>query len=218
MGLGPITAAVFDCDGVLVESEKTWLDLIGAVLAESGLDTVLATQFSGLGSRECAESIGRLAGRDPEQVLGDIDARYSLALAEATDPIPAAARFLKGWRLPAAVASNGRRVDVHQLIEGAGLAGHFRSISTIDDVRAGKPDPEIYLRAVRSLGVPPAQTVVFEDSVVGARAASAAGCIVVGVNADPLIELNVDLRVGSFDELLFDAGSGTIARTGGHRA
>jgi beta-phosphoglucomutase-like phosphatase (HAD superfamily) len=69
------------------------------------------------------------------------------------------------------------------MLSGVGLRRHFDVIVTAEDVRRGKPDPEVYVRAAEGLGLAPGRCVVFEDSLVGVHAARSAGMRVIGVSS-----------------------------------
>src|SRR5437899_1417736 len=83
--------------------------------------------------------------------------------------------------IPCAVATSASRFDVDRLLGRLGLRERFDAVVTAEDVRLGKPDPEVYLLAARGIGVPPRECLVFEDSVVGIQAARRAGMRVIGV-------------------------------------
>src|SRR5438445_698709 len=83
--------------------------------------------------------------------------------------------------IPCAVATSASRFDVDRLLGRLGLRERFDAVVTAEDVRLGKPDPEVYLLAARGIGVPPRECLVFEDSVVGVQAARRAGMRVIGV-------------------------------------
>jgi HAD superfamily hydrolase (TIGR01509 family) len=83
--------------------------------------------------------------------------------------------------VPRAVGTSASRWDVDSLLRSLGLHRQFDVIVTADDVRLGKPDPQVYLEAARRLGAPPAACLVFEDSLVGVVAARRAGMRAVGV-------------------------------------
>jgi beta-phosphoglucomutase-like phosphatase (HAD superfamily) len=83
--------------------------------------------------------------------------------------------------VPRAVATSASRQDVHRLLGHLGLRELFDAVVTAEDVRLGKPDPEVYLLAAEGIGVAPVQCLVFEDSVVGVQAARRAGMRVIGV-------------------------------------
>jgi beta-phosphoglucomutase-like phosphatase (HAD superfamily) len=84
-----------------------------------------------------------------------------------------------------------------------GLREHFDVVVTADDVRRGKPHPEVYLRAAAGLGVDPSACVVFEDAVVGVQAARAAGMRVIGVTsahtAEELVQAGAERAVPDFE-------------------
>jgi HAD superfamily hydrolase (TIGR01509 family) len=83
--------------------------------------------------------------------------------------------------VPCAVATSARRIDTDQLLSRLGLRERFAAMVTAEDVRLGKPNPEVYLLAARAIGVEPSDCVVFEDAIVGVQAARRAGMRVIGV-------------------------------------
>ena len=89
---------------------------------------------------------------------------------------------LAARRVPRAVATSASRYDADRLLGRTGLRDRFDVVVTAEDVRRGKPDPEVYLLAARGLGLPPAHCLVFEDAVVGVQAARSAGMRVIGVS------------------------------------
>src|SRR3990172_6556120 len=99
-------------------------------------------------------------------------------------PVPgvqAFVRHLEAERVPRAVASSASRRSVHVVLEGLHLNQSFDALVTADDVRNGKPDPEVYLTAAQLIDVAPDQCVVFEDSEVGIQSAVSAGMTCIGV-------------------------------------
>ncbi|KAB1641698.1 HAD family hydrolase [Gulosibacter chungangensis] len=216
---GPATAAIFDFDGVLVDSESRWLRTIEQFLTQHGNDAGGAERFRGVTLEQAIELI--CTDRDDlklrqHELLQELDENYRREIAGITAPIVAAANFvarLRPW-LPLVVASNGSRRDVQLMLAATGLADAFQGVFTIDDVPAGKPAPDLYLAARQSVDSRGAQTLAFDDSPVGVAAAKAAGCVVVGVNADPRIALDSDLRIGSFAELEFDSELRRIRSSG----
>lgn len=96
-------------------------------------------------------------------------------------PVREAVRYA-AQRVPVAVVSGAARAEIEPVLEAAGLAGAVSFVVAADDVRAGKPDPEGYLRALQRLGdVAPADVLVFEDTEAGVASAKAAGMRVVAV-------------------------------------
>lgn len=194
-------AAVFDCDGILVDSESIWLRLISEVLADvAGADP---EQFHGLSVDDTATGIAALTGAVPSAVRAELVRRYSALLAPGVAPMPGAISLVTrlAAAVPVAVASNGLRTDVEMMLDAIGLLGTVHVVRTLSDVAAGKPAPDLYLDAARLLGVDPGRTIAFEDSPAGSRAARAAGMTVIGVNADPAVVLDCDARFTSLPDI-----------------
>ncbi|MDN5911057.1 MAG: HAD family phosphatase, partial [Brevibacterium sp.] len=210
--------AIFDCDGILVDSEQPWIDLMTAYLRRIGASEIPAEQLRGLTAAEAVtslgeihESLGSLADAAPP-AAAEVDAAYSHALADLSAPMPGALEFVTSMSgaIPVAVASNGRAEDVRGLLKRAGMLDLFDVIVTIDDVEHGKPDPAPYLLAAQRLGLAASAVVAFEDSPVGSRAAADAGCIVVGINDDPDVELAGNVRLADFGQLRFDRAARSL--------
>jgi HAD superfamily hydrolase (TIGR01509 family) len=104
--------------------------------------------------------------------------------------------------IPRAVATSATRRDLERVLDALGLRGRFPILVTADDVRWGKPHPEVYLKAAAGLGVDPSACVVFEDAVVGVQAARAAGMRVIGVTTahtgDELVGAGAERAVADF--------------------
>jgi HAD superfamily hydrolase (TIGR01509 family) len=99
---------------------------------------------------------------------------------------------------PLAVATNAEPDNVDFLLDSMCLRGYFRVVIDGHQVRKPKPDPEIYLRAAELLGVPPADCVVFEDSIAGLAAARRAGMRTVGVRTTHQVLPDADLAIDHF--------------------
>lgn len=213
----PLGGAIFDCDGILVDSEQPWIDLMAAYLDRLGAGGVPAESFRGLTGAEAAEQLRRVsseveAGSGTAPTAAEVDRDYTAALAEVSSPMPGAPELIRALSgtVPIAVASNGRGDDVRGLLNRAGLLGFFDAIVTIDDVEQGKPAPDVYLRAAEKLGLDAATAVAFEDSPVGSQAATAAGCTVIGINADPQIPLAAEVRLSDMGQVRFDAAEHAV--------
>jgi HAD superfamily hydrolase (TIGR01509 family) len=85
------------------------------------------------------------------------------------------------WKLPMAVATGGSRGVVTKTLKALGLLDYFQTLVTADDVKHGKPAPDIFLEAARRLGVPPELCVGFEDAELGLQSIRAAGMIAVDI-------------------------------------
>ena len=112
-------------------------------------------------------------------------------------------RTLRDEGIPCAIASSTHRENITTTLEVLGLEEFFSAIVTAEDVKRGKPDPEVFLTAARRIGVEPADAVVFEDALVGITAAHAAGMRAVAVTTtereDALV--HADWVVNRLDEL-----------------
>jgi HAD superfamily hydrolase (TIGR01509 family) len=89
--------------------------------------------------------------------------------------------WLKSRKIPIAVATNSIRETAETMLKSAGVFEFLDCLVTNEDVVRSKPDPEIYLRACKSLGVAPSNALVVEDHEYGVEAAKFAGCMVVEV-------------------------------------
>ncbi len=176
---------IFDCDGVLVDSEPLSMKLDQELLAENGImlsEEEVAQRFIGLTFGALITKVEMEFGiRLPEGISDEKDRRL-LALYErelvATDGAVAVAKSLG---LPKSVASNSPRQRVEAAFRITGLASCFNGhITTFEDVRTGKPAPDIYLLAAERAGVSPSECLVVEDSRAGVISAVAAGCPVIG--------------------------------------
>lgn len=115
--------------------------------------------------------------------------------------VPGVREFLTRHRnLKLAVATNAEPANVNFILEAAGLAGLFDVVIDGHQVANPKPHPEIYLRVADSLGLPPHECVVFEDSYTGVEAGLAAGMRVVGVSTTHDDLPGVSLLIPNFDD------------------
>lgn len=174
-------AVLFDCDGVIVDSEGPTFDLIMADLATRGLTLTLRefeTDYMG-GTIETIAARARAAGAVlPEGWVADIYARMYAMLAAETVLIPGILPVfdhLDRAGIPYAVGSNGPLEKMQISLGQHGLIPRFRAVLSGQALGRPKPAPDVYLAAAAACGADPAACVVIEDSPTGARAARAAG-------------------------------------------
>lgn len=177
---GPITATLFDLDGVLVESQEAIDWCMRTWAKERSLDPENVVAMSH-GRRDLDIVRDSLPGRAPEPELARL-AELDLRAVSMVRAVPGARRLLEA--LPAsswAVVTSGAARIARARLAAARLPLPDLLVSA-DDVRAGKPDPEGYLLAADKLGASPGDCLVFEDAEVGVLAAQRAGsaCIRVG--------------------------------------
>jgi len=189
---------IFDMDGVLIDSGAHHREAWRALLDELGVAPAQPDYWRLTIGRPGNEAVPLLLGRPVpwSEARRLADRKGELYRQIARDGLPA----VRGVRafvdevaaagIPRAVATSASRVDVHRLLGRLGLRDRFDAVVTAEDVRFGKPDPEVYLLAADSIGVPSVQCLVFEDAVVGVQAARRAGMRVIGVaTAHPEDEL-----------------------------
>ncbi|WP_458524512.1 HAD family hydrolase [Onishia taeanensis] len=177
---------IFDCDGVLVDSEAiaeaTLVDLVGAWLpdlaAEEELKAALGMTTANILSHLEARSVHRLPANATERVDETIEDRLSRQLCS----IEGVAEAIEALSLPMAVVSNSRRQRVLASLATTGLEARLGEVPifTADQVAAPKPDPAVYRLAAAQLGCAPGDCLVVEDSVTGVTAAHGAGMTVIG--------------------------------------
>lgn len=182
-------AVLFDCDGVLADSEALHNRIMAEELSALGweMDGAEAERrFIGLSWRGIVPLVEARLG--PGSVPGDfvegVVARVLRGLREEVMPIPGALEALHSIvaaGIPVAVASNSSRPELLTKLHGLGLTEIFRGRTfSFDDVAMPKPAPDMYRAAAQSCDADPHHCVVVEDSVTGSRAGRAAGCRVLG--------------------------------------
>ncbi len=182
-------AILFDCDGVLVDSEIIYVDVEREHLARIGLNYDLGVymdRFQGLGSDDFWAALDRDhralgKGPLPETFGRDLDAATLERIDRELSEISGIKAFLENHTGPRAVASSSRLERLIHKLERTGLHRFFAPhIYSGEQVANGKPAPDLFLYAAKNLGVDPAITLVIEDSVNGVKAGLAAGMTVWG--------------------------------------
>lgn len=176
---------IFDCDGVLVDSERISHEVLQALLAEHGV--MLSFQqavdrFIGTSLPVCLARVAELLGGPlPPAFAADFARRTREAFTQRLQPVPGIEGLLQALRVPFCVASNGNRAKVDFTLGHTGLLPRFAGrIFTADDVQHPKPAPDLFLHAAARMGSLPQHTIVVEDTPTGIRAAKAAGMHAIG--------------------------------------
>jgi HAD superfamily hydrolase (TIGR01509 family) len=177
-----LALVVFDCDGVLVDSETVAARVTAAALAEQGWPVTpeeCLALFNGLSLPDCVPIIEARLGKLPPGWLAGFTARILHTMAREVQPMEGALAMLQATDalgLPWRVASNSGRPELAAKFAATGLASlvgdRFHSVS---DGGRGKPAPDLYLAAAAAAEAPPAACLVIEDSRPGILAARAAG-------------------------------------------
>jgi HAD superfamily hydrolase (TIGR01509 family) len=178
---------VFDCDGLLVDTEPCWTVAESAVFASRGLPYGPAEKalFIGKSVPATVELMAAYFGEvgNDEAIREEVMSTIGDVIGGQAEPMPGALELVRAFsgRTPIGVASNSPRVILDIALQRAGLTGAFGAVIAADEVPVGKPAPDLYLAACRLLGADPSASVAFEDTRTGAAAARAAGMWVVGV-------------------------------------
>jgi beta-phosphoglucomutase len=217
-----IQAAIFDMDGVIIDSEP--VHELSLIVASEELGRRMSwqetKQFKGSTELDCARLLIEITGtteRDLQKIgrlrLEAFRAHYSEVRLVAG--VPGFLERCKRARWPIALTTSAPREFQELAFDQFDLAGYFAAVVTGDDVSHGKPHPEPYLKTAEKLGRSPFQCLVVEDSTNGVRSAKAAGCPTVGLatsfSAEILAAAGCDLVVETFMELqlaLFGDGAG----------
>ena len=178
---------IFDCDGVLVDSERISHQVLLDMLAERGhrlsFEEAVAT-FMGSSMQRTLELVETMVQVPPEEFLPAFRTRTFDAFMSSLQPVAGVPELLDALVTPFCVASNGPREKMTLTLTRTGLMRHFADrLFSADDVERPKPAPDLFLLAAARLGVEPASCVVIEDSPTGVRAARAAGMTVFGYAA-----------------------------------
>ncbi len=206
---GPYRAVVFDMDGLLVHTERQWLQAKLELFRRHGVELTAADRAAvfGAADRETAIYFASRLGLPADQVERlrseyiDVVGELIDAGIDITEGATELVARLHG-QVPLALASNTRRSLVDRILAQTPFGAYIDAIATGDEV-SPKPAPDVYLLACRRLGIDPGTAVAVEDSPTGVRAAQAAGLTCIGVPSDeahPLVE--ADAAVGSLAELL----------------
>lgn len=176
---------IFDCDGVLVDSEPILNRIFAETLTEAGFKITyeeVVQQFVGKSLSTCLEIIEANYGRAvPPGFVERCKEREFAAFRQELQPTPGIAATLEQITLPRCVASNSNHRHIQLVLALTGLLPHFEGkLYSAHSVDRPKPFPDVYLHAAEQMGTNPERCVVIEDSVPGVQAAHSAGMTVLG--------------------------------------
>jgi HAD superfamily hydrolase (TIGR01509 family) len=175
---------IFDCDGVLVDSEVLSCRCLSKVLAGYGIDLgpdQALDLFLGRSTTAIVEHYEALGRSIPEQFSTELRAGVRAAFRSALCPIEGVNTLLQGLQIPHCVASSSDVDRVSYSLSLTGLAAHFDNrLYTSQMVERGKPAPDVFLYAADRMQADPRRTLVIEDSISGVEAGKAAGMTVWG--------------------------------------
>ncbi len=176
---------IFDCDGVLIDSEIIAARVQSEMLLEEGIELDAgesAARFAGLTWPTILARLSEETGhRFSEAFLKRVDAEIDSRLASEAEEIVGAREMLERLELPRCICSNSSAARLELELDHVGLWDLFRPyVFSSADIGQPKPAPDVFLHALKVFEVAGPQAVVIEDSVHGVSGAKAAGCRVVG--------------------------------------
>ena len=200
---------IFDCDGVLVDSEPLSNRILAERMTAIGLPTTTdeaVRDFMGRSWKSCTEIIeGRLGRPLPDGWADGYHAEVLAAFERELEPVPGLPEALDAIDLPSCVASSSSHTRIRTALVATGLLERFEGrIFSATDVEHGKPAPDLFLHAAEHMGAAPATCVVVEDAPAGAEAGRRAGMTVLGyagLTAPALLEAQGATVFGSMAEL-----------------
>jgi len=181
--VGHFDLVIFDCDGVLVDSERLAVRIEAEVLATLGwplTEAEIVDRFVGRSAGYMQSQIESTIGR-PVDWSSEFEARYQETFAKELLPVAGINEALDGVDLPVCVASSGSHQKMAFTLGLTGLLDRFDGhLFSADDVEHGKPAPDLFLYAAAHMGAEAGRCAVVEDSVSGVTAGLAAGMTVFG--------------------------------------
>ncbi len=188
-----LRAIIFDCDGVIVDSESNHFETFRVTLEGAGIGLTRAEYdrtYLAMDDKGCFEAALCAAGQSVDtptlkRLMLEKKARYAALAGGGLVIYPGVAAFVEQARgkYRLAVASGAFRAEIKDALDCAGIRSAFEVIVSAQDVKRGKPDPEAYQTALAQLNtrsasqppISPAECVVIEDSIHGVQSARAAG-------------------------------------------
>jgi HAD superfamily hydrolase (TIGR01509 family) len=175
---------IFDCNGVLVDSEEIAAAVVAEELTRAGIEItpqVVMRHLSGRRPADMFVMIEAVTGSKlPANFGSTVAAATVLRLRAELRAMPHAAHALTWLRGPKCVASSSPHERIRASLETTGLAKFFKSLFSATEVPNGKPAPDLFLHAASRMGVQAAECIVIEDSAAGVSAATAAGMTAIG--------------------------------------
>jgi beta-phosphoglucomutase family hydrolase len=181
-----IQGLVFDCDGTIADTMplhfKAWNEALGTY--GHAFPEALFYEFAGIPTGRIFELLNERHGwAVPVGEATELKERLFEKYIPEIRPIEPVVRYIEEFagRLPMAVATGGYRHICLRTLDALNLTHHFKAIITADDVKHGKPAPDIFLEAAKQIGIRAENCAAFEDAEMGLQAARAAGMFVIDI-------------------------------------
>ncbi|TYL48141.1 HAD family hydrolase [Marinomonas sp. IMCC 4694] len=192
-------AIIFDCDGVIVDTENISNHILRSMLSEQGLvidDETLHSKFTGFTNKQNLINAEKLLGKPLPSNFADIyRQKFHAIIDEELEPIKGVRALLEKINVPIAMATNARRQEMNFKLDKIQLLERFALRFCVEDVENGKPAPDMYLKAAAALHIDPKDCLVIEDSVAGITAGHAAGMTVLAFCET--LNKNIQLAAGA---------------------
>lgn len=205
---------IFDCDGVLVDSELLAAEAMANLLRAHGLNVHAASllQFVGMKQADILAGVEALAGKPvPAAVPAGLWEETKRLFAERLEPVPGVEAFIRTHAQRRCVASSSHHARIRFSLEKTGLYPLFAPhVFSSTEVARGKPAPDLFLHAAAQMGEAPKACTVIEDSLAGVTGAKAAGMRVIGFTggahsgphfAQALKDAGADAIAGNYQEV-----------------
>jgi HAD superfamily hydrolase (TIGR01509 family) len=193
----PPQAAIFDVDGLLLDTEGLWTIAERKLFAARGREFTPEHKraFVGVSGPAAEARLAELLDAPGEgaALLEELNGLVMREAADGAEPMPGARELVAALAAagrPLAMVSNSPRDWIDAVLAPSGLAARFALILTPDDGLAHKPEPALYLEACRVLGAEPTRSVGIEDTATGVAAVKSAGLTAIGVPSVPGVELD----------------------------
>ena len=169
---------IFDCDGILVDSERISAKVFQSMMRELGVELEFETvleQITGTSMKENLRFFSNHLGKSlPDDFESEFRKRSYKAFKTDLQPITGVHELLDKIKIPVGVASSGPVEKINQNLETTNLIHYFgKNIFSSYEIGSWKPEPDIYLNAAKNMGFKPENCAVIEDSLVGVQAAKA---------------------------------------------
>lgn len=198
---------IFDCDGVVVDSERVVHAVFGAFIRSLGVhlsEAEMFEQFLGRRLAECMTIVEDLSGKPaPPGALERYCAERDRVLREQVRPVAGIRAVLEALTIPYCIASSGDHAKMRLTLGATQLMTFFEGrLFSATEVPHGKPAPDVFLYAAERMGAEPQRTAVIEDSVNGVLAGCAAGMTVFGfAGLTPATKLRAAGATRVFEEM-----------------
>ena len=205
-----ISAIIFDMNGVIIDDE--WIHSLAFQEVLKGYDVDITEEdydkYSlGIPADASFENIIKAFDLDLDVTIEELVEKervsYNRLVEGKMKAVPGVIETIKklSQKYKIALATSSKLEEAENVLSHFKIKKYFDEIITVDDVKNGKPDPEIYLLAAKRLGVPVEECVVFEDAAHGVEAAKAAGMRVIGITTNLPVEKlgDADMVLDNFD-------------------